>query len=101
MTQTAEAPNYVITYSDAIEEQISGLRAEVAHYHELYYQAHQELSYVYDLFEVSQETLTVSHKASVLATVRYLRTHDRERNEQGYIKMDTCQVASRAKQGEG
>src|SRR5260221_6114428 len=101
MTQTAEAPNYIITYSDAIEEQISGLRAEVAHYHELYYQANRELSYVYDLFEVSQETLTVSHKASVLATVRYLQTHERERNEHGYIKMDTWQVASLAKQGDG
>jgi len=101
MTQTAEAPIGIITYSNAIEERIAGLEAEVTRYQQMYDKLYQERAFIYSLFEVSQETLTTSHKASILATVRYLRALDGERNEQGYIKMDTHHIATLAKQDEG
>src|SRR6266536_571434 len=91
----------VITYSDEIEEQLAGLQAEVAHYRQLYFEAHQKNQFLNSLFEVSQETLTVSHKASVHAITRYIESHEQDRDERGYIKLDGWQAGALSKQSYG
>jgi len=104
----AQAPIGIITYSAAIEERIAGLEAELARYREAY----NELSESYNqlsqketfrdcLFAVSPGTLTISHKASIDATVRYLQAHERDRDERGYIKMDAYACAGMAGQSYG
>lgn len=89
-------PFGIITYSDAIEERISGLEAELAYYRDAYNTLYQEKKFIDHLFEVAPEKLTTSHKASIHATVRYLREHERDRDDRGYIKMDAWQVARMA-----
>src|SRR5260221_9391937 len=108
MTQTAERPIGIITYSAEIEERIAGLEAELTRSREAYNalsesynQLTQEHAFVKRLFEVSSEKLTVSHKASTFATVRYLQAHEGDRDERGYIKMDPWEVAGMAGQSYG
>lgn len=111
MTQTAvrEVPAGIITYSLAIEERIAELEAEIESSRKAYIglsERYNELSHKYEfvqrLFEVKGDTLTNSHKASVFATVQYLREHERDRDpETGYIKMNTWEIAAIAGQDDG
>jgi len=98
----------VITYSAEIEERIERLEAELtrsrAAYNQLsedYNQLSQEHAFVKHLFEVKANTLTISHKASILATVRYLHEHKSERDEHDFIKLDGWNAASMAGQSYG
>lgn len=108
MTQVAERPLGIITYSLEFEERIAELEAELASarnaYNGLsdrYNELSQEYEFVKHLFEVKASTLTVSHKASTFATVQYMRAHERDRDERGYIKMDAYEVADMAGQSYG
>src|SRR5260221_10505989 len=96
MIQMAETPIGIITYSAAIEERIAGLEAELAYYRERFNELYEQQAFVNHLFEVDPEKLTTGHKATIHATVRYLRDHERDRDERGYIKMDAYQVATMA-----
>src|SRR5260370_27396350 len=101
-------PIGIITYSEAIEEQIAGLEAERDYYREAYLkiahdynQLSHEKKFIDRLFEADPEKLTTGHKASIHATVRYLQKHERDRDERGYIKMNAYDVASMAGQSYG
>jgi hypothetical protein len=101
MTQT-------ITYSYAIEERITELQARIAELEAdlarsraAYNRLSEKETFRDHLFEVEADTLTASHKASIDATVRYLRDQKCNQDERGYIKMDAHACAVMAGQSYG